>query len=304
MEIKGIDVSRWQGSIDWSRVASAGIKFVMVRLGYGSPDGTACKLDPLYTQNVEGALSAGIAVGCYFYSYAQSVAGAQREAEFTLNQLARYRGRILYPIALDIEDSSQPVLGKQTLTQMVAVYCSVLEEAGYYSMFYSSANWARNYLDMAALARYDFWLAQWASAPTYSGHSYNMWQHSNVGRVAGISGNVDLDTAFLDFEAVIKQKKLNGYTGPRKSVDQIADEVIAGRWGNGAERKNRLEAAGYNYAEVQRAVNAKIGTKKSDEEIAREVVAGKWGNGAERRNRLEAAGYNYQAIQKIVNSLL
>ena len=96
-------------------------------------------------------------------------------------------------------------------------------------------------------------------------------------------------------------------TTAKKTVDELAAEVIAGKWGNGADRKARLTAAGYDYNAVQSAVNAKLSgapAKKSNEEIAKEVIAGKWGNGAERRQRLEAAGYSYSAVQTIVNRLL
>ena len=106
---------------------------------------------------------------------------------------------------------------------------------------------------------------------------------------------------------------MNGYdksqevpTPIKKSNAEIADEVIAGKWGNGAERKEKLTKAGYNYSEIQSIVNAKIGTpaKKSVDEIAREVIKGDWGNGAERKQRLTAAGYDYAAIQRRVNELL
>lgn len=94
----------------------------------------------------------------------------------------------------------------------------------------------------------------------------------------------------------------------KKTVDQIAQEVIAGKWGNGAERKQKLTKAGYNYSAVQAKVNelcnGKAPAKKTNEQIAKEVIAGKWGNGAERKKRLAAAGYNSAAIQKIVNRLL
>lgn len=212
VKIKGIDVSKWQGSIDWTRVARDGVKFAMIRLGYGSKDGTTCGVDSYYQRNVEEALKNGIAVGCYFYSYALSVEAVKRETAFVIQQLAQYKGRILYPIAFDIEDNSQASLGRSTLTAMVATFCSALEDAGYYASFYCNLNWAKNMLDMSALARFDFWLAQWASAPTYSGHNFNMWQSSSKGSVAGIQGNVDMDTAFVDFETVIKEHGLNGYT--------------------------------------------------------------------------------------------
>lgn len=211
--IKGIDVSKWQEAIDWAKVAGDGVKFAMIRLGYGGKAGAACGVDNFYQKNVEGALANGIAVGCYFYSYALTVEAVKKEAAFVIQQLAKYKGRILYPIAFDIEDSTQAGLGKQTLTDMVTAFCSALEAAGYYASFYCNADWARNRLDMQALARFDFWLAQWTAAPTYTGHAFNMWQSSSKGRVAGISGDVDMDTAFVDYEAEIKKNKLNGYTG-------------------------------------------------------------------------------------------
>lgn len=213
VKLKGIDVSKWQGTIDWAKVAGDGVKFAMIRLGYGGKNGTACGVDSFYQKNVEGALANGIAVGCYFYSYALSVEGAKKEAAFVIQQLARYKGRILYPIAFDIEDKTQAGLGRSTLTAMVTAFCSALEAAGYYASFYCNADWGRNRLDMQALARFDFWLAQWTASPTYTGHAFNMWQSSSKGRVAGISGDVDMDTAFVDYEAEIKKNKLNGYTG-------------------------------------------------------------------------------------------
>ncbi len=215
--IKGIDVSKWQGAIDWAKVAGDGVKFAMIRLGYGSADGTACGVDRYFQKNVEGALANGIAVGCYFYSYGLSVEAVKKEAAFTIKQLAKYKGKILYPIAYDLEDVSQEYLGKKTLTDMVTAFCSAVEAAGYYATFYSNPNWLTYKLDTPALARFDLWLAQWGNSPTYKGHSYGMWQRSCTGRVAGITGNVDMNTAYYDYEARIKKDRLNGYTGSTAS---------------------------------------------------------------------------------------
>lgn len=228
-KIKGIDVSKWQGVIDWAKVAGDGVKFAMIRLGYGGKSGAACGVDNFYQKNVEGALANEIAVGCYFYSYALNVEGAKKEAAFVIQQLARYKGRILYPIAFDIEDKTQAGLGKKVLTDMVTAFCSALEAAGYYASFYCNADWARNHLDMQALARFDFWLAQWTASPTYTGHTFNMWQSSSKGRVAGISGDVDMDTAFVDYEEEIKKNKLNGYTGSVTAPEKQEGENMSDR---------------------------------------------------------------------------
>ena len=108
------------------------------------------------------------------------------------------------------------------------------------------------------------------------------------------------------FKISVKESAKSATT-TKKSNEEIAKEVLAGKWGNGAERKNRLTAAGYDYQAIQNIVNGsskKTTTKKSNEEIAKEVIAGKWGNGAARKQKLTAAGYDYLAIQKIANKLL
>lgn len=113
---------------------------------------------------------------------------------------------------------------------------------------------------------------------------------------------------YSEVQALVNQKLTGSSTTSKKSIDTIADEVIAGKWGNGNDRKTNLENAGYNYQEVQNKVNEKLGVstsnKKSNETIANEVIKGLWGNGQERKDRLTQAGYDYNAIQKIVNQKL
>lgn len=133
---------------------------------------------------------------------------------------------------------------------------------------------------------------------------------------------IDQDYAYKDYPNIMRSGNFNGCGGgiptpapqpqptPTKSVDELAREVIEGKWGNGDDRKNRLQAAGYNYSEVQARVNeilnggSKPAPRKSNEEIAREVINGQWGNGEDRRNRLTQAGYNYSEVQAIVNRIL
>lgn len=111
---------------------------------------------------------------------------------------------------------------------------------------------------------------------------------------------------YNEVQAEVNRLASGGSSAPKKSVDEIAKEVIAGKWGNGDDRKNRLVAAGYDYNAVQRAVNAKLSGSagKSVTQVAKEVIAGKWGNGEERRRKLTAAGYDYNAVQRKVNELL
>lgn len=210
---KGIDVSKWQGNIDWAKVKNAGIKFAMIRLGYGSPDGNANGVDTYFDKNVTNATKAGVDIGCYFYSYAKSVAAAKKEADYVIGVLSKYKGKFTYPIAFDLEDSTQQTLGKTVLTDMVIAFCDTLEKAGYYCSIYSNLNWFKNYLDDARITRFDHWLAQWSSAPTYTG-SIGMWQYSSTGSVNGISGNVDMNIAYKDYANVIKNGGLNGFGKP------------------------------------------------------------------------------------------
>lgn len=134
-------------------------------------------------------------------------------------------------------------------------------------------------------------------------------QYASTGRLDGYNGNLDLNVSVLTAEQW--DKVVSGGTPPtippapaQKTNDQIADEVIAGAWGNGEDRKNRLSAAGYDPTAVQAIVNQKLGgapAKKSNEDIATEVIGGLWGNGQDRVNRLQGAGYDANAIQAIVN---
>lgn len=341
--VKGIDVSKWQGEINWSKVKADGFKFAMIRLGYGSADGNSCGLDGYFEKNVSNALKAGIDIGCYFYSYATSVAAAKKEAAFVVSVLQKYKGVFTYPVSFDLEDSTQQKLGKTVLTDMVIAFGDAIEKAGFYCSLYSNLNWLKNYLDDSRLKRFDHWLAQWASAPTYTG-AFGMWQHSSKGSVSGISGNVDMDIAYKDYPSIIKNAKLNGFTGsdqkptvPVKPAPQptasfkkgdlvritgtkyyggqtIPAWVKAKNWyvlsaPSGSDRIviDRSEDGRNAICSPVKASDLKLvntKTSKSVDELAREVILGLWGNGTDRKNRLTKAGYDYDAVQKRVNELL
>lgn len=201
MTKKGIDVSKWQGTINWEKVKAAGIEFAMIRLGYGSSVGDNCKIDPFFAINMDGALAVGIGVGVYFYSYALTLEAAAKEANFVVEELVAYKEKISYPVAYDLEDRSQRDLGRIILTAMVKIFCSVIEKAGYYPSFYANLDWCRNRLDMEALKAYDIWLAHWSSSAS-TAYPHGMWQYTNNGSVAGIKGNVDMNIAYKDYPAI------------------------------------------------------------------------------------------------------
>ena len=339
--VKGIDVSKWQGEIDWNKVKADGIKFAMIRLGYGSADGTSCGLDGYFEKNVANALKAGINIGCYFYSYATSVAAAKKEAAYVVNVLQKYKGVFTYPVAFDLEDKTQQGLGKTVLTDMVIAFGDAIEKAGFYCSLYSNLNWLKNYLDDSKLKRFDHWLAQWASAPTYTG-AFGMWQSSSTGKVSGINGNVDTDIAYKDYPTIIKNAKLNGFTGsgqtptvptqpdpqPTASFKKGDLVKITGtKYYGGQTIPAWVKAKNWHVLQVNgsrvvidksedgknaicspvnaanlKLVNAK--PTKTVDELALEVIRGLWGNCTDRKNRLTAAGYDYYAVQARVNELL
>jgi uncharacterized protein YjdB len=208
--IKGIDVSKWQYTINWSSVKSDGVKFAMIRSSYG--DGTDGYknngVDPMFETNYTGAKNNGIAVGAYHYSYATTVAEATAEANFFVSRL---KGKQFeYPICVDIEDESQASLDAKTLTDISLVYLNTIKNAGYYPIIYANKYWFTSKLDDTRLAPYDHWLAQWSSSITYTG-KVGIWQYTSSGTVNGISGSVDMNTSFVDYEAKIKALHLNGF---------------------------------------------------------------------------------------------
>ena len=193
MKVCGIDVSRWQGDINWTKVKAAGIGFVMIRAAAGTQE------DACFQKNAKGAAEAGIPMGAYLYSLAVTEAQAQAEADFLLKLTSGYK--FSYPLAYDIEDASQEKLTNEQRTALVEAFCGRIEAAGCYAMLYSSKYWLETRFVPERIARYDQWVAQWGNLNTYQG-KYGMWQYSNTGRVDGISSNVDLDFAYKDYPAL------------------------------------------------------------------------------------------------------
>jgi hypothetical protein len=158
--------------------------------------------------------------------------------------------------SLSTISSTQPP-SKSLLTDIVCAYCTELEQAGYYVGIYSSKSFFRSELNEARLQPYDKWVAQWSKKCTYAG-SFGLWQfggESNMLRSNKVAGRVvDQNYALRDYPAIIKTAGLNGYPKP-KTVDELAREVLDGKWGNAAARKKALTAAGYDYAAVQARVN-------------------------------------------------
>lgn len=247
MEVKGIDVSGWQGEIDFEKVKANGIGFVIIKAGYST------SVVDTFERNYAAAKSAGLHVGAYWYSYAQSAKQALAEARACVRAVAGKQ--FDYPIYFDLEEQSQFQKGAEFCTSLVETFCGELEKNGFFAGLYMSRWPLENYISEDARRRYAIWVAEYSSVNRYKG-AFGIWQYG-TGRVSGISGDVDMNIGCIDYPARIIGAGLNGYGSPeppRKTVDEIAREVIRGDWGNGEERKKRLSEAGYNYTEVQAEV--------------------------------------------------
>ena len=213
---RGIDVSKWNGVIDWPAVAAAGIGFAMIRAGVGAAKGGFTQ-DPRFAANIRGAHAAGLRVGVYLYSYARSPSAARAEAAGLLAAVEPYRGLISYPVSYDIEEDAQALLGKETCTALCAAFCAAVREAGFVPMVYASAHWLTHSLDPAALeaAGTAVWLAEWRGTKTYTG-PHALWQYTDSGSVPGIAGHVDMDLSYADW--------------PRDAAADAADPWARAAW--------------------------------------------------------------------------
>lgn len=257
--MKGIDVSSWQGTIDWSKVKSQ-VDFAIIRLGLG--DNIEKQDDSQFLNNVNGCISNGIPFGVYLYSYAKNLAGNESIAS-EIEHCKRLLNKIStkpFCVYIDMEADSTTYLGKLMLTNYALEFCKQMTSAGYKAGVYANENWFKNYLDVAKIAEqgYSVWCAKYSTSKPNIESNYDIWQYSSTGTVDGITGNVDMNTMYNDIRGNVTDS-----TTKLKSITEIAQEVINGLWGNGNDRKNRLASAGYNYNEIQSKVNELLGNTNS-----------------------------------------
>lgn len=205
---KGIDVSRWQGDIDWSKVKN-NIDFAIIRAGYGNNN-----IDIKAKNNVLGCEKNNIPYGLYWFSYAYTVEMAINEAKCLLGFVKNHKP--LYPLYFDFEYDSIEyakkngvVITNELLRNMATAFCEELENNGYYAGIYANLDYVKRMYGEEIFKKYDLWYARWdVDNPDRDVH---LWQVGSDGCVDGITGNVDLDVAFIDFPSLIKEKELNGY---------------------------------------------------------------------------------------------
>ena len=317
---KGIDISYFQGNIDFKKVKSDGIDFIIPRCGYGKSN-----KDSKFSEYVAGALAAGIEVpGIYHFSYALNEENAREEARQAV-KFAQEAGLpketiIFFDLEYDSVDYAKRYavnLDKARCIAHTNAFCQEVQNHGYRTGIYANQDYLNRMYDDATIKKYIFWYANWNGGKTPSVKCvFHQW--SEKGRVNGINGNVDMDYYYGGADAPAKKPMTP------EEIEKVAKEVLDGKYGNGNERRSKLSLAGYDYSAVQNRVNelvaelekAKAETsepvneepkptpKFTTEEMVQKVINGEYGNGDERKQRLEAEGYDYRKIQNAVNQAL
>ena len=204
---KGIDVSKHNGAINWATVKQSGaVDFAVIRAGYGK---SISQKDKQFENNYAGCKTHGIPCGAYWYSYAITPAEAEAEARVFLQAIAGKQFE--FPVYFDIEEKSTLNTGSKNVSAIVKAFCNTMEKAGYWCGVYASRSHVQTYFDSEVKNRYSLWIAEWGSKLNYSGGEVGMWQYSEKGRIAGITGNVDIDICYVDYSVAIKAAGKNGY---------------------------------------------------------------------------------------------
>lgn len=295
---KIIDVAKHQGVIDWDS-AKTQIDGAILQCGYGS--------DFIYQDDIQFERNASecerlkIPYGIYIYSYALNDSEAHSEASHAL-RLAQGK-KLSYPIYFDAEQSGTEGVAKRNAD----IFCKDIESAGYFAGVYANENWWNNII--CGLDKYTKWVAKYSSnSPNVN--SYDAWQYTDCEGIKGIASGVDCSYFYRDFPAEMAgstkkkdKKESNSVNG--KTLDDIAKEILKGKWGNGKKRIKKLKSAGFTEDEIN-LIQLKV-NNLTYKAIAKQIIAGKWGNGAERISRLHENGYDAVAIDKIqkkVNKLM
>jgi GH25 family lysozyme M1 (1,4-beta-N-acetylmuramidase) len=307
IKMNGIDISAWQGDagIDLGKIA---YDFCIVK----ATEGTDYK-NRYFAAHCDKVLSRKKLLGVYHYA---NGGDPQKEADYFLAYCKKYIGKAI--LVLDWEAKNNPQFGKNDLEWCLKWCNYVYQKTSIKPLIYIQ----KSAMSAVKKAGYGLWVAQY---PDYveTGYQEHPWnegaynclirQYTSVGKLSGYNGNLDLNKAYISVASwrklATKAVKIVTIKPVKKRVNTLAHEVIAGKWGNGANRKARLTKAGYDYNKVQAAVNKLVKASQMSEDkiinaVAHEVIAGKWGNGQERVDRLKAAGYDPDKIQKRVNEIL
>lgn len=290
---KGIDVSVWQGAIDWSR-ARNDINFAIIRAGYG-----ANSVDKRAEENMRSCKANNIPFGAYWFSYAYTVEMAKNEARKCIQAVRAYKPD--FPIYFDYEydsviygESKGANITPALVRDMATAFCDTVKAEGYECGIYSNVDFINRYFGTKIFDKYPLWLAKWSK--DMGDFPAHMWQYSDTGSVRGISGNVDMNYLIKLTNNTENISTVQSQSGG-VDLNAVARSVVYGKFGNGEERRKKLKQLGYDYNAVQKIINEWY-------DVAKAVIRGRYGNGEERKTALRNSGYDYDVIQKIVNSML
>lgn len=281
MERKLIDVSEFNGTIDWEAVKETDIEGVIIRCGYGND--VVSQDDAKWKYNADECTRLGIPFGAYLYSYATTDAQSRSEAAHALRLIRDYR--LSYPVYLDLEQAgteNHAVAGAR-------IFGNLIENAGYFAGVYANEYWFTTVIGNA-LDQYTKWCAKYSTIrPNIE---CDIWQYSDTGRVSGINGNVDLNICYRDFPAEIagREDTTGGASG---TTLELVAETMRGEYGNGEERRRAL---GARYNEVQEIIDHIASA--STETLVDETLLGMYGNGEIREIVL---GNRYNGVQNEIN---
>lgn len=201
-----MDVSRWQGNIDWKKVKASGkIDGVMLRTVSTSTAYGGIYIDPTFEKNYWGCVEAGLPVGAYYYTKGTTIDYATKE--LAKLKVALEGKTFTLPIAVDVEDPGLKVLSPESLAQLIKMEAKQIEKWGLYAMVYTYTNFADTALAMHELTDFDLWIADYRSKRPSRKHG--MWQYTNKGKIPGVSGPVDLSHAYKDYPAIIQRAGLS-----------------------------------------------------------------------------------------------
>lgn len=195
----GIDVSEFQGDIDWQAVKSSGIEFAIIRMGYrGYGESGTLVVDPMFDVHIKGAIDAGLRVGVYFFSQAITAEEAREEADFVLKHIESYA--LTGPVVFDTEEIKYDTARTDNntvkqFTDYCIIFCDEIKKAGYEPMIYANMKWMAFTLDLTRLTEYPFWYADYHETPQCP-YDFEMWQYTETGTVPGVNGDVDINLWF------------------------------------------------------------------------------------------------------------
>ncbi|MBR2284801.1 MAG: glycoside hydrolase family 25 protein [Ruminococcus sp.] len=291
----GVDVSRYQSTIDWKRAKAAGVDFAIIQAGYGR---YASQKDSCFDMNVVNAQAAGVDCGVYWYSYATTPQDALLEAEACYEVIKKYD--FTYPLYYDVEESSQQRLSAATVSAIVDTFCSAMEQKGYFVGVYSYAYFLESKVYKNVLDKYDVWVAQYASSPSAYSGTYGMWQYSSSGWIDGIPTNVDVNHAYRNYPYLISLANGSSSGGTTTTTTPVATGAKKGIDVSSVQGEidwNAVRSSGMQFAVVRAGYSDGDGVRAADDKF-NDNVQGAADNGIPRGAYWHTAATSVEDILK------